>query len=120
MVLGSHVFTLPMHIPGQTLGHGPLVHRVIPEIEKLAHYLQARSASKAVMIHGVGDELLDALDLGGSVESQLIVHIHVIEVGGGVDRHLVPGQLSLVVEGRPVGGVCEDLSHLSNILQLVV
>ena len=96
-----------------------LVNRVIPQVKKLAHNL-SRLATKRVMVHCVGDELLGALDLAGSVGGQLEVHIHVVDVRSSIDRNLVLGKLCLVVESWPVASGSQSLRNISNLAKFGV
>ena len=96
-----------------------LIDRVIPKLEKLADNF-SRPAPQGVVVHGVGDGLLNTLDHGGSVGNQVKVHVHVVHVGDGIDRHFVVAQLNRVVEVRPVGGFCKNLCDFLDLLQLIV
>lgn len=96
-----------------------LVNRVIPQVKKLAHNL-SRLATKRVMVHCVGDELLSALDLAGSVGGQVEVHIHVIDVRGSIDWNLVLSKLCLIVESWPVTSGSQSLRNVSNLAKFGV
>lgn len=70
------------------------------------------------MIHGVCDELLAVLDLGRSLLGQVVIDVHVIDVGHGVDRHFVVLELLFVVEIRPVIHLGDDLCSLAELAEL--
>lgn len=97
----------------------PLIQSIIPERKKLLQEL-IRLTTDRVVVHSVRDELLDALDLRRRVGSVGEVHIHVFDVGRGVDGDGVLCQLSLVVEGGPVARGGEDVGCFFDFVQFVV
>lgn len=54
-----------------------------------------------IMIHGIRDILLAALDHARRVLRQPKFDVHVVDVGAGVHGHLVPGELPLIVQFGP-------------------
>lgn len=96
-----------------------LIQSVLPQVKELTHDL-TRLAAQRIVVHGVGNKLLGVLDLGGSGRGQIKVNIHIIDVGCSIDRHLVLGQLSFIVEGRPFVCRSQDFSRFLELCKFRV
>ena len=93
-----------------------LINSVITEGKQLRDDLIGVCA-KSIVVHRVGDEMLAILDRSGSLPGEIEMDIHVVDVCRRVHRYFVPCQLLLVVEGWPVVGSRDNLSHFLELTE---
>jgi hypothetical protein len=106
---------LSLHIPLALQSYTPtLINNIIPQIERLPDNLIHPTPNRIVK-HDIRRENLTTPNRPRSLQTQLVIHIHILRVRRRKHRNLVLRQLRLVEQRRPIRIGGNAVRHVLNI-----